>query len=488
MNFGSVPVAPRARFSATRLRALRNVRAPAEFNHIQILWPQVLAIVVLLLGAKAGATPLFYALLIFWALRSHVCALQALTFSFLLGFLNPAFFPGSGLAGALRLLILGAAIARIFFDAHTGGVKWTYTLWALAAFSVMVASSSLLFSSNPTISILKVLSFSLGVAAILMASQLNRGQLVYWQSWFFTLFLVVLCLSIPTYLLHSIGFAKNGRGFQGILNHPQAFAVFLCPLTTWLSCVVVTREKTEPLFFWTLLLAWFSLFASQGRTALLSVILGVFSALLIMSLFQSHILRAMFGRLRRDKRAAVTLNLSLILGLGLALVYFPNIQQGLSDFMSKGDDTASIDEQFHNSRGFLIERSWENFQENPLVGIGFGVPSEPNDDKGLGSDAGGIAVSAPTEKGFLPSAALEENGVLGTIFLVIFMGCLLHDCLKRRSFANLCLFLTCIFVNIGEMIFFSLGGVGLFMWLLMGLALIPEAAKPVAPTGKMLRS
>lgn len=487
MNSGLAPAASRARFSTARLRAWRNVGSSKNLDEIQILWPQVFVIIGLLIGAKVEATPLFV-LLFFWALRSHVYALQALTFSFLLFFLNPAFFPISSLAGALRLLILGAAIARIFFDVRYSKVKMSYTLWALVAFSVMVAASSLLFSPIPIISLFKVLSFTLGVAAILVAAQLNRGKSVYWQSWFFTLFLVVLCLSIPTYFIPSVGFAKNGRGFQGILNHPQAFGVFLCPMTAWLSCAFVTRENASILFLWTLFLAWFSLFASQTRTAFLSLILSTLLTLVIMAIFQSRALRNAFARVRQDKRAFTALTLSVLLGLSVALLNLSSIQQGLSDFMSKGVEDASVSEGFQQSRGFVIEKSWENFQKNPLVGIGFGVPSEPSNDKGMGSSIAGIAVSAPTEKGFLPSATVEENGLLGTFFLIIFMGCLLRDCLKKENFANLCLFLACIGVNIGEMIFFSLGGTGLFMWLLMGLALIPEVAKPVAPTRKTLRS
>lgn len=478
MNSDLTTVPSRRRFLAVPVHAVRRVRTSSNIDAVQILWPQVLAIIALLLGAKAGATPFLYVLLIFWALRSHVCALQALTFSFLLGFLNPAFFPGSSMAGLLRLLILGAAAVRIFLDAHYRGVKMSYTLWALMAFGITVASSSLLFSLMAVISVLKVVLFEFGVAAILVGVQLNRGKSLYWQSWFFTLFFVVLCLSLPTYFVPSIGFANNGRGFQGILNQPQAYGLFLGPLTAWLSCAFITRERTSPLFFLSLLLAWFSLFASQARTAFIAIVLSVVLALLVMAVFQSHALHSNFARVRQNKRAFTALIFSITLGLSIALFNWPNIQQGLSDFIHKGVEDTSVGEGFQRSRGFLIEKSWTNFQENPLIGIGFGVPSELSDDKGLGDNVGGIAVSAPTEKGFLPSATLEENGVLGTFFLVVFVGCLLRDCLAKKSFATLCLFLACILVNIGEMIFFSLGGVGLFMWLLMGLALIPEPVKP----------
>jgi hypothetical protein len=438
----------------------------------------VWVVIGLLIAAKIGGLPLLYVLLVGWALRGHRCALQALTFSFFLAYLNPAFFPDLGLAGLLRWVVFGAAVARILFDARYLRIPMPYTTWALAAFCVIIAASSSMMSLTPTVSLLKLLLFGLGAAAITAAVQLNRGMAAYWKSWFFTLLLVVLCLSIPTYFVHDIGFHRNGRGFQGILNHPQAFAVFLCPMTAWLTSVYLTREETSPLFGFSLLLAWFSLFASQARTGFIAIALSVIVALVLMSIFQLRALRNTFLAVMRDKRAFTAMALSLIAALSFAIVNSSNIQEGLEVFLAKGTKMSSAREGFEKSRGTAIEKSWKNFQENPLFGIGFGTISDPEDDKGLGTSVGGITVSAPVEKGFLPAATLEENGLVGTFFLVVFMGLLLQSCLRKKSFSGLCIFLTCIFVNFGEMVFFSMGGIGLYVWLVLGLSLMSDSANP----------
>jgi O-antigen ligase len=221
-------------------------------------------------------------------------------------------------------------------------------------------------------------------------------------------------------------------------------------------------------------LSWFSLFASQARTAFIAIILGILLSLIIMSLFQPRTLRNAFAPVMRNKRAFTGLMLSVIVALAVTVINWSNIQEGFSDFLAKGVESSSVREGFERSRGNAIEKSWKNFQENPVFGIGFGTASDPEDNKGLGGNIGGIAFSAPVEKGFLPSATLEENGLIGTFFLLVFMGMLLRGCLKKKNFTGLCIFLTCIFVNIGEMIFFSMGGIGLYIWLMIGLSLMDD--------------
>ncbi|MDE3051447.1 MAG: hypothetical protein KGJ48_16300, partial [Nitrospirota bacterium] len=82
----------------------------------------------------------------------------------------------------------------------------------------------------------------------------------------------------------------------------------------------------------------------------------------------------------------------------------------------------------------------------------------------------GLPLSAPTEKGFLPTAILEETGILGTLCLILLLGSLIWQVSRKSDIATTWIFFTSILVNVGEMVFFSFGGLGLYIWLIMGWA------------------
>src|SRR5262249_33043058 len=82
----------------------------------------------------------------------------------------------------------------------------------------------------------------------------------------------------------------------------------------------------------------------------------------------------------------------------------------------------------------------------------------------------GLPLSAPVEKGFLPTAVLEETGIFGAIFFALFLFSAMRLVVRRGDIVLAWIFFTCLFVNVGEMIFFSAGGLGLYIWLLMGWA------------------
>lgn len=135
------------------------------------------------------------------------------------------------------------------------------------------------------------------------------------------------------------------------------------------------------------------------------------------------------------------------------------------------DEMGSLYEEFLHCRGFLILRSWRNFQEYPLTGIGFGVGSEPSAFKIRRDPILGLPIGASVEKGFTIVAVLEETGVLGFAAFVLFINSLLKQALSvRRSLPVYALVFSCVLVNFGEAIFFALGGSGILVWLLLGYA------------------
>ena len=86
----------------------------------------------------------------------------------------------------------------------------------------------------------------------------------------------------------------------------------------------------------------------------------------------------------------------------------------LEEFATKGDgEFGGLTEAFAESRESLIDRSMDNFRQYPIAGIGFGVPSDTSQELFEVKRVGGIPISASVEKGSLPSATLEETGIIG---------------------------------------------------------------------------
>jgi hypothetical protein len=113
---------------------------------------------------------------------------------------------------------------------------------------------------------------------------------------------------------------------------------------------------------------------------------------------------------------------------------------------------------------------WHNFLNQPLLGNGFGVYPDGKFPSGVVEFAG-IPISAPIEKGFLPTAILEEGGILGGGALTMLILLLSRRAWRNTDLRWRAMFVACLGMNIGECVFLSPGGIGLFDWLLLGLAL-----------------
>ena len=67
---------------------------------------------------------------------------------------------------------------------------------------------------------------------------------------------------------------------------------------------------------------------------------------------------------------------------------------------------------------------------------------------------------------------LEETGIIGAFFFVIFLFCMVRYLIVERSLPALGVFATFLGANMGEMMFFSFGGQGGFMWLIVAGAIL----------------
>jgi hypothetical protein len=119
---------------------------------------------------------------------------------------------------------------------------------------------------------------------------------------------------------------------------------------------------------------------------------------------------------------------------------------------------------YKNSREVLYKPMIANIIENPLIGIGFGLASDPQAMNIKYFH--GIPISAPIEKGVLPLAILEEVGVYGFIFFMIWVLIIIRRAIAD-SFASLIVLLTFLLFNLGEAGLFSPNGLGMLYLIVM---------------------
>jgi hypothetical protein len=118
----------------------------------------------------------------------------------------------------------------------------------------------------------------------------------------------------------------------------------------------------------------------------------------------------------------------------------------------------------------------ENFRRSPVFGIGFQVSTTEYFIQNAS------LFYAPIEKGFLPSALLEEVGVVGTSFFVIFVITMAVQLVRERNIPGVAMFATLLASNLGEASLFALAGHGAYGWILLvgGIVLGDRCIMPSA--------
>ena len=287
----------------------------------------------------------------------------------------------------------------------------------------------------------------------------------YWFKLINTFF-VFLTLGSLVFLVLGYGYETNGRGFQGVLSHPQNFGPVMGVIAAWYTGMTLSARRTSQITLVLLVLSLIFVLLSLARTGMVAFILGGGVAYFV-GLGQTQNQRY---RAKGLQLGAIAVGLLLVAALANPSFF----NETLVSFVQKregGTTDTGLNDLFNQSRGGLTLSSLDNFQNNPILGIGFGVPSnlETLEDLQNIKYVYGIPVSASVEKGFLPTAILEELGIVGAIATVVLVVLLIKKIRRRATFPLLWIAFTALFINIGEAIFYSVGGTGFFMWLIVGL-------------------
>ena len=392
-----------------------------------------------------------------WTLRGPVQSVQALTLSWFVAFLNPGLGGYlSSLDTTLRWLILALAAGRALVHYSIHRCSMPPALRRALLFVLSMLSLTPVIAYSPEIASLKLIAFATGLVAVLGAMDQAAEADHVLESWFAGLFLALLLASIPL-VFSPIGFLRNGRSFQGVLNHPQALGIVLAVAVSWFYWRSWSR-------FWPRLLGALltvsglaMLVASQARTAALAL---VGAALLVLLLLR-----------RTDELAVKRARIfAIFLAVLLSVALLPDVERRISSFATKSQHQIALQEAFGHSRGVVLERGLRNIREHPFFGIGFGLPSSPLLLNPVSSDVLDIPISASSEKGFAAIAVLEETGIVGASLILWVLAATVLPVIRSGVPASAAVLFSSLLVNFGESVLFSFGGMGLFFWLMIGWA------------------
>lgn len=424
---------------------------------------------ILALGLRLASGPtanLSYLLVAAYALLGRAHAIRALGFSWLFTTISPGIAPEASAASLGRYAVLFATAAAVFIhsDVLSSRPRLRPFTQATVLLGLFLIGHSLLFSPMADASVLKALSWTLAMASIVSAwigiSTQERRQM---EDELFKALVLILLFSLPLAVL-PVGYLRNGTGFQGILNHPQAFGPTMALLGAWATARLLAERKPN---WWLVGLAGTCLamvLMSEARTAGLAMIGGVALSVIFGPGFAGRPLARIAPGLR-SPRIWTVLGIVLVAGIALA----PYVADAVQHYITKSGRTSggNLAELYDRSRGRLIGAMLTNIREHPLAGIGFGIASEPWTMEVSRDPILGLPIGASIEKGVTPLMVLEEVGVIGAAFVAFWLLRLLRSG-ARSGLAPFAVCLTILLINMGEATLFSPGGMGLLSLILLG--------------------
>ena len=437
-------------------------------------------VVVLIIAAACSSTFMLNATviaLIAYSLIGPGETIRAAALSVVLKYLNPALALTDSTTNILFWVLLLAIGLRNLPLLRRDHLKILAPIWI---FALLAAFLSWLSSNALMISMMKVATFAWVVPGLLTAClSLDSAQVRRLRKWLTAFMLTNISLSLVTLFNSSIAFKKVPGSLQGILNHPQSFGTFSAPAAAWvLTGLIAVRGKWRIPELAAAAMIVSAMFMSLSRTAALATIIGLLASL-VRPLFSRVLTREQAGVARI---AGVLLIFSVIIG-SISLVT-DDISNSVSSFIKKRGNE-DLSQAFYDTRGRGIAWQWHNFLDRPFLGNGFGVFADGSFPAGV-VEWNGIPISAPIEKGFIPTAVLEETGIFGAIaFILIIISCARHVYRNNMDPRWVAAFWTAVTVNLGEAVILAPGGIGLYIWIVIGICISSEGTFSDSTTSEM---
>lgn len=367
------------------------------------------------------------------------------------------------------LVVLAALVGCLLLASRRRLPEYLVWFWAFIALAMSTAPFASLVLS---ISLMKAAMLLIGVTTVFIAASTlgQRADSAVRVAQILEIsYLAITLASLPLLAWPDVGFALNGTGFQSFVNQPQAFAVIYSPLVAWyVVFALVDRHRAGLQGLLLAVVGIAIVFATDSRTGLVSVIIGVLFAVL--------------SGVSRGGKAA-TQSMMLLVGIVLVVALILWLLGGaaldwLVAFVLKWEEGSELSvESALSTRALLLQLGWTNFLQNPILGIGFGMPSMPSALNVATLGPMGIPLSVPIEKGNGFLQVLEETGIVGAAVLLVFFVKFAKASVRTGSVSMVALWAGALAVNVGEAVLLSIGGVGLVTWLYMVLATIGTAAE-----------
>lgn len=409
-----------------------------------------------------------------YALMGRRQAIMALVMLWLCNMFTHAFGFPPGAAALFRHLTVFAAACSVFLI-HSGEPPRSRTPGLLAwtgGLGALLVLHSVFVSTMPDVSALKAISFATTIQLLLTAwSRLSPQQRSVTEKQVFGVLYGLALFSAPL-VATGAGYVRSRRGFQGLLEHPQAFGPTMAIVAVWLLATWLTdrRMRFSLKAVLALSLAW--IYLAKARIGVVVFLVGMISAVI------AGPFAAILNRSTRVPRILKT-RLSLIVAGACvtAVVAGPYLAEAVTNFISKGTASTTIADAAWASRGHLIELMQANIRDRPVTGIGLGVASTPEGYSSFVRDpVFGLVIMAAVEKGVMPVAMVEEMGwPLALLYASWFVGLLVMSIRAGPRYAGICA--AALSVNISEAVFFSPGGGGLIVMILVAMAATAPPAR-----------
>ena len=169
--------------------------------------------------------------------------------------------------------------------------------------------------------------------------------------------ILLMLVSLPL-LASSLGYIRNGSGFQGVLNHPQVFGSTMALLGAWAAGQAFGGERSRILGYWALFVVCLILVVlSEARTAGLSMVLGIVIAVFVVMPLSGRSMKAVMPNLSSWRMPVIGYVLLLS-----TMVGGQQLADQFSGFVTKSGraDVSSLADAYELSRGVLAYVMWEN--------------------------------------------------------------------------------------------------------------------------------
>lgn len=396
------------------------------------------------------------------------CAIKSLFLSVLASFINPGLGGGTGGLSIARWVLIAVA----FFTAARSSRPVKFRDWVTATgitFFLLACGIGIALSPfSGHLSMARMASFILGLATAFMLAKNTKAPVTRWLDFVLAMLAMIVMASMPL-LAHPLGRLRSETGFQGVLSHPQTFGILVGLLPIIAISQIVSNQTPLPRTLLVALAALGSLmlWESEARTAILSLLFALALGVVLRLTMQ----RPNRHERRNWSRAAASVLIAMML---IGPLVGTGMKDEILDFLVKRrvKGTASVDSALQSlaiSRQSKVEEHLWTIARYPEFGAGFGIDPFTEGTGTEGDALLGIPLSSPIEPGVMPLAIAAQTGLCGLVSFSLFTVGIARQIWRSHHLIGT---LACLYfggTSFGEGYAFSIGGLGLYLWLFVAI-------------------